>query len=54
MRTPWDTLNGPSYIEKYSKLYTPEMRTPPLIRVLKVVPRVFGIEGFLCTFVDVI
>ena len=35
-------MHGPSYIEIEEYKTTPEMRTPPLIRTLKTVPRVVG------------
>ena len=49
MRTP---LNNQDIHYAWSQLHrevyksTLEMRTPPLIRILKTVPRVSGIEGF--------
>ena len=45
-------MHGPSYIieiEEYKT--TPEMRTPPLIRTLKTVPRV---EGFYIIIIKLV
>ena len=42
-----NTMHGSSYsVHREEYKNTPELRTPPLIRTLKTVPRVSGIEGF--------
>ena len=50
MRTPLKSGHqGWSQPQREVYKTTPETRTPPLIRILKTVPRVSGIEGFHCT-----
>ena len=44
-------MHGPSYIHTEVYNTTPEMRTPPLIRILKAVSRVSGIEKFHCIII---
>ena len=39
-------MHGPRHIEKCANYH--EMRTPLLIKILKTVTRVSGIEGFHC------